>query len=131
MEPSPEARSTLEAAAHSIAILYRNWHDVKGAARGSRKADEDGAAASKEGQVRRDGGVGGDVRDALLRVLARMVELQCAHITNPKHRRVDAKNYRPNRYTISALHPAPQVARLGAGPLPQKVRILLGDSLQA
>ena len=55
------------------------------------------------------------VRDALLRVLLRMVELQCAHITKPKHRKVDAKNYRQNRYNISALQPPPLLSSAAAG----------------
>ena len=75
MEPSPEARSTLEAAAHSIAILQ-------------------------------GGSAGSAVRDCLLTVLSRMVQLQCAHITNPKHRNVDSKHYRANRYKIAAAHPS-------------------------
>jgi DTW domain-containing protein len=92
MEPSPAARSTLEAVAHSIAILER----------GGGQAPSEGGAALR---TARASGVGEAVRDALLRVMLRMVELQCAYITNPKHRKVDAKHYRPNRYNVSAVTP--------------------------
>jgi len=105
MEPSPEARSTLEAAAHSLAVLGG----------GARAAQLQAHASCGNGAVVRDGGThaheghedgaGEVVRDALLCVLVRMVELQCAHITNPKHRKVDAKNYRANRYNIAAVAP--------------------------
>ena len=106
MEPSPAARSTLEAVAHSIAVL--EGEDVEA-------ASEDGDHA----RVSRAGGVGEAVRDALLRVLLHMVELQCAHITNPKHRKVDNKHYRPNRYNISAVTPPHlRASKAVAAPLP-------------
>ena len=111
MEPSPEARSTLEAAAHSIDILERGWPGMPDRAMGgSDKSLSEGAAAGEGRQEGGDAGTGAVVRDTLLRVLLRMVELQCAHITNPKHRKVDAKTYRQNRYNISALSPASQAA---------------------
>lgn len=105
MEPSPEARSTLEAAAHSIALLQ----DGEAASHSHALTDPGGPTDLTEVEEERNcsgPGRGGAVRDALLRVLLRMVELQCAHITKPKHRK-DAKNYRQNRYNISALQPPP------------------------
>ena len=94
MQPCPASRSTLEAAAHSIAILGEDPGTVarERSADGGEEADADGII---EGAAA--------VRDRLLAVLSRMVELQCAHITKPKHRNTESKHYRPNKYKIAAI----------------------------